>query len=366
MSKRDYYEVLGVSKNADKKQIKKAYRTLAKEYHPDRNKAADAETKFKEVQEAYDVLSDEDKKKAYDQFGHAGAQGFGSGGFGGGGYQGNMGFEDLNDIFSQFFGQDVDFGFGGMGGRRERARSGQSRGSDIEATISVPFMEAVFGIEKTLTYKRKVTCQSCSGNGSKDGKNLKKCSRCEGRGYINHLQSTFLGTIQTQVLCPVCSGVGEEIEKVCDNCNGKGINDFEDNFKIKIPQGIPDGVTLRFRGKGNAGAKGGPSGDLFVNIEVEAHDSFERRGDDIYMEKEIDIVTATLGGEIQIPTVNEAVTLKIPNGTQSHKIFKLSGKGAPKFHGSGNGDQYIKIIVKTPENLSREQRRLWEELKAVS
>lgn len=366
MAKRDYYEVLGVSKSADKKEIKKAYRKLAKEYHPDRNKAPEAEAKFKEVQEAYDVLSDDDKKRAYDQFGHAGTQGFGGGGYGGfggaGGFQGNMDFEDLNDIFSQFFGQDM--GFGGTG-RRQAQRNGQSRGSDIEATITLPFTEAVFGIEKTLTYKRTVTCDVCSGNGSKDGKSLKKCKRCEGQGYINHIQNTFLGAIQTQVVCPVCSGTGQEIEKTCDKCHGKGINEIKEDFKIKVPQGIPDGVTLRFRGKGNAGQKGGPSGDLFVNIEVEAHETFERRNDDIYMETEIDVVTATLGGEMEIPTVHENVTLKIPAGTQSHKVFKLSGKGAPKFRGDGNGDQYVKIIVKIPEKLSNQQRQLWEQLRSI-
>lgn len=365
MAKRDYYEVLGVSKNADKKEIKKAYRKLAKEYHPDRNKAEDAETKFKEVQEAYDVLSDEDKKKAYDQFGHAGTQGFGSGfgGFGNGGFQGNVDFEDLNDIFSQFFGQDADFGgFGGFG-RRERRGSAQTRGSDIESTIILTFNEAVFGVERTLTYKRQTTCNVCDGNGAKNGTSIKTCPRCSGRGYINHVQSTFLGTIQTQVACPDCNGEGQIIEEVCTNCNGRGQIEKTEDFKIKIPQGIPDGVTLRFRGRGNAGKKGGPYGDLFINIEVEAHEVFERRNDDIYMEKEIDVVTATLGGEIEIPTVKENVKLKIPSGTQSHKVFKLSGKGAPKFRGNGNGDQYIKIIVKTPEKLTREQRKLWEQLK---
>lgn len=369
MNKRDYYEVLGISKNADKKEIKKAYRALAKEYHPDRNKAADAEEKFKEVQEAYEILSDEDKRKAYDQFGHAGTQGFGGSGgfsgFGGGNYGSNVNFDDLNDIFSQFFGQDVDFGFGGFG-RRERPTRGQARGSDIEATVSIPFNDAVFGADKTLRYKRKVNCSDCSGNGSKNGKSIKDCVRCSGRGYINHIQSTFLGTIQTQAVCPECSGSGHVIDILCPTCNGKGNIEKEEDFKIKIPQSIPDGVTLRFKARGNAGSKGGPAGDLFVNIEVESHEIFERRGDDIYMEQEIDVVTATLGGEIKIPTVDKDILLKIPTGTQSHKIFKLTGKGAPRFRGSGFGDQYIKIVVKIPEKLSHSQKKLWEELRTLN
>lgn len=369
MNKKDYYEVLGVTKGADKKEIKKAYRKLAKEFHPDRNKASDAEEKFKEVQEAYEVLSDEDKRKAYDQFGHAGTQGFGGaggfGGFGGGGFQGNVDYQDINDIFSQFFGQGVDFGFGGFG-RREAQRNGQTRGNDIEGTITITFNDAIFGTEKTFTYRRKSTCDKCNGNGAKNGTSIKSCSKCGGKGYVNHIQSTFLGSIQTQVVCPECGGDGQVVQETCEKCNGKGNIETDEDFKIKIPHGIPDGVTLRFKGRGQAGNKGGPAGDLFINIEVEAHEVFERRGDDIYMEKEIDVVTATLGGEIEIPTVEEKVKLKIPQGTQSHKVFKLTGKGAPKFRGSGNGDQYIKVIVKIPEKLTREQKQLWEELKNIS
>ncbi len=369
MQKKDYYEVLGVSKGADKKEVKKAYRKLAKEFHPDRNKASDAEEKFKEVQEAYEVLSDEDKRKAYDQYGHAGTQGFGGaggfGGYGSGGFQGNVDYQDINDIFSQFFGQGVDFGFGGFG-RRESQRNGQTRGNDIEGTIGISFNDAIFGTEKTFTYRRRANCNACGGNGAKNGTSIKSCAKCSGKGYVNHIQATFLGSIQTQAVCPECNGAGEVIKEVCEKCSGKGNIETDEDFKINIPHGIPDGVTLRFKGRGHAGNKGGPAGDLFINIEVETHEEFERRGDDIYMEKEIDVVIATLGGEIEIPTVKEIVKLKIPEGTQSHKVFKLTGKGAPKFRGSGNGDQYIKIIVKIPEKLSNEQKDLWKKLREVS
>ncbi|KXK26937.1 MAG: Curved DNA-binding protein [candidate division WS6 bacterium OLB20] len=298
MAKRDYYNILGIDKSADKKQIKSAYRKMAKELHPDRNKAADAEEKFKEVQEAYEVLSDDQKRAAYDRFGHAGTSGFGGGGFNAGGFDfsgsgfdfgsaGGMDFGSIEDIFEQFFG-------GGFGGMRNRPR----RGQDIGVRIQLSFKEAVFGVEKEISYKR---------------------------------------------------GFPEEGEK-------------SETMKVKVPGGIPDNAILRFQGKGHGGFNGGPPGDLLVNIEVEVDDRFERRGHDIYMDAEIDIYTAVLGGTLDVETVHGKTTLKVPAGIQSETVLRLKEKGGPKLRGNGNGDQYVRIIVKVPAKLSRQQRELWEQL----
>lgn len=356
MTKRDYYDVLGISKTADKKEMKKAYRKLVKEYHPDKNSAADAEEKFKEVQEAYETLGDTQKRKAYDQYGHAGTQGFGGfGGFGGGGQQ-YAGAEDINDIFNQFFG-------GQRGGRQQRQRD--TSGDDLEINVDLSFEEAIFGIEKNLKYKRKKPCSPCKGGGAKDGTSWKSCERCNGQGVISQVQQTFLGQIRTQSVCPLCNGKGKEVDEKCNKCSGQGYNEVEDDFKIEIPKGIPDGVTLRFRERGEASVYGGPAGDLFVNIEVSPHESFERRGDDIYLEKEISVISATLGESIEVPTVHGSVTMKIPAGTQPGKVFRLSEKGGPKFRGNSNGDQYVKITVIVPKKLSKEARKKWEELKSL-
>ncbi len=364
MAKRDYYEVLGVDKKASKEQIKKAYRKLAKEYHPDRNKESNAEEKFKEIQEAYETLYDDQKRSAYDQYGHAGTQGFGGTGAGYGGFGGfdNMsGFGNINDIFEQFFGN----GFGGFSTGGGRTGSSAVRGADIEANFTINFDEAVFGVEKTLQYERKIICDKCNGNGSKNGSSFEKCSNCNGTGTVTNVQQTFLGTIQTRAACHVCNGTGKRIKEKCDKCNGEGRITETEKFKVKIPPGIPDGVTLRFKDRGNAGKNGGHYGDLFINIEVKPHERLERRGDDIYLEQNIDVLTAVLGGEVQIPTVNGEVTLKIPKGTQHGKVIKLSGKAGPKFRGKGNGDQYIKILIDIPTKLSRDQEKLWKELAEI-
>lgn len=354
MNKRDYYEILGISKSADKKQIKSAYRELAKKYHPDKNSEPGAEDKFKEVQEAYDILMDDEKRKAYDQFGHAGTQGFG--GFGGqNSYGGFGGFEDMSDIFSQFFGQ----GFGGFSSSMDRRNH---RGSDIEVTMEVPFMDAVFGKDEEITYKRKVPCDSCSATGAKHGTSYKACTNCGGRGVVTRIQNTFIGRIQTQAACEVCYGIGQMIDERCEDCNGEGYSIKNDNLKIKIPSGIPSGVTIKFTGKGNAAGNGGRTGDLYVNIEVLPDDYFERNENDIYSSVEISPALATLGGSVEVRTVHGSVTLKIPPSTQPGKIFKLSGKGGPKFKGHGNGDQYVKTIVRIPEKLSKEQKEIWQKL----
>jgi molecular chaperone DnaJ len=373
MAKRDYYEVLGVSKGADKSAIKKAYRKLAKEKHPDRNKAADAEAQFKEVQEAYEVLSDERKRSAYDQYGHAATQGFGGGGtsgyggFGGaggfGGFGADSGFsnEDLSDIFSQFFGN----GFGGFGRAGGASAASGTRGADIEATLTIDFDEAVFGKYKTISYMRKTTCDGCNGTGAASAKAYKTCETCKGHGQVTRIQQTFLGSIQTTAPCPTCGGRGKNITEFCKKCAGEGRVEKEEDFRIKIPPGIPDGVTLRFASKGNAGKNGGNFGDLYITIEVEAHPTLERRGNDIYTTASIDPTLAALGGEIEIDSVRGKIDLKIPPGTQPGKIFRLSDKGGPKFKGEGNGDQYVQIDVAIPEKLSRKQRDLWEQLAAI-
>ncbi len=360
MEKRDYYEILGITKSADKAEIKKAFRKLAKLKHPDRNKSENADQEFKELQEAYEILSDENKRKAYDQYGHAGTQGFG-GNAGYGGFNGQSGFEgysDLGDIFSQFFGQD----FGGFGFSGSQQRASNTRGADIEAVLRIDFEEAVFGKYKTISYKLKNKCQNCDGLGAESPKDVKTCDTCKGSGRVTNIQRTFLGTIQTASVCPTCSGSGRIITKACRKCSGDGRVDSEENFKIKIPPGIPDGVTLRFTGRGNAGKKGGTAGDLYLTIEVEPDKELERRGDDIYSTINIDVHTAVLGKEIEIRSVRGDMTLEIPSGTQPGKIFRLSGKAGPKFRGKGNGDHYVQVNVKVPEKLNRTQRKLWEEL----
>lgn len=360
--KRDYYEVLGLSKSASKDEIKKSYRKLAKQYHPDRNKAPDAETKFKEVQEAYEVLSDDQKKAAYDQYGFAGTQAFNNGGFGGQGFGGFQSTDlgDLEDLLGNFFGS----GFGGFGGSSFGKRSQKSSGSDLEVTLKLSFMEALFGVEKNIEYQRDETCKTCSGTGAKNG-NYKTCSECGGRGQTVQVQRTILGSMQMVSTCRTCGGSGKEISEKCETCHGKGIKKVTDNFKIKIPAGIPDGVTLRFTGRGDAGEKGGSYGDLYVQIDVSSHAFFERKGNDIYLTKHIDVPTAVLGDVVKVPTVHGEVKMKIMPGTQSGTVIRLKNQGGPLFRGRGNGDQYVKIIVDIPTKLNREEKKLWEELKGI-
>lgn len=358
MSKRDYYQVLGVSKNSSKDEIKKAYRSLAKELHPDKNKSSDAETKFKEVQEAYEVLSDDQKKSAYDQYGFAGANAFNNSGSQSGfsGFQGDMGgFEDL---LGNFFGSS----FGGFGGSSSSNFSRDSRGSDLEVSLKLEFQDAIFGAEKSILYNRNIRCTKCSGSGAKNGK-TKTCKTCDGKGKVMQVQNTLLGRMQMVNTCPTCSGSGQVIEDKCDVCKGNGLLAKKEEFKLKIPAGIPDGVTLKFKDQGNFGRNGGDAGDLYVTVEVKSNAVLERKGDDIYMDKSIDVVTAVLGGEVTIPTVHGEVLVSVPAGTQSEQVLRLKGKGGPKFRGSGNGDQFVKIIVKIPQKLSGKEKKIWEELK---
>ncbi len=357
MAKRDYYDVLGVDKNASERDIKKAYRKLAKQYHPDRNKDEGAEEKFKEAQEAYEVLADKQKREAYDQYGFAGTQAFGGAGsgFGAQGFDfGDLeGFGDLGDLFGSFFG-------GGFGGSTAAGR--QSRGTDLQVSVQIDFLDAVFGTSEKISYDRQRTCAVCNGNGAEAG-NFQTCITCGGRGKVAQVRSTMFGQIQTVTTCPTCAGTGQEITKACHRCQGEGREKVVEEFEIKVPAGVPDGATLRFPGKGNAPRLGGVAGDLYVSIEVNPHESLEKRGDDIYLDLEIDVTDAVLGAEVEIPTVHGILKMKIPAGTQPGKVLKLSGKGGPKFRGSGNGDQYVRLLVKVPTKLTGKQSQLWQQLR---
>ncbi len=355
MSKRDYYEVLGVSKTASKDEIKKAYRKLSKKYHPDINKEADAADKFKEIKEAYEVLSDDQQRSRYDQFGHTDPnQGFG-GGFGGD--FGGSGFGGFEDIFSTFF--------GGSGGRR-RDPNAPRQGADLQYTMSVSFEDAVFGKETTIEIPREENCGTCHGSGAKPGTKAETCSHCQGSGQINVEQNTPFGRIVNRTTCRHCGGTGKFIPNKCGTCSGTGKVKKRKKISIKIPAGIDDGQQLRVSGQGEPGVNGGPSGDLYVVFHVKEHEFFERDGDDIYCEIPLTFVQAALGDEIMVPTLHGKVQLKIPAGTQSGTKFRLRGKGVANVRGYGQGDQHIIVKVITPKKLSEKQKDLLREFAEVS
>lgn len=362
MTKRDYYEVLGVSKDAKKEDIKRAYRRLVKKYHPDVNKEADAEEKFKEIQEAYEVLSDDAKRQAYDQYGHAGTQGFDPRSGNGGGFDYTYGGApfDMGDIFNTFFGGSdfgFDFGFGQQTARRQRV----SRGEDIRYRMRFTFEEAMKGGEFNVRIKRKVKCSQCNGTGSSTGKR-KTCDVCKGTGRERRLQNSFLGQISVMTECSKCGGLGTIPESVCSKCGGTGLESKTEDMKIKIPAGAYDGMVLRFREGGNA-ALDGEYGDLYIELEVEPSEKFDRRGNDLYSVESIPIHTAVLGGTVEVETIDGKVKLKIPAGTQPGTIFKIKGKGAPILRKeNARGDLYVKVNVDIPKRLKKEEKRLWEEL----
>lgn len=365
MEKRDYYEVLGVDKKATQSELKKAYRNLVKKYHPDSNKDDGAEEKFKEVQEAYEILSDESKRSAYDQYGHAGTAGFnpGAGGYSDfSGFDGNTPF-DMGDIFSSFFGggnSGFDFGFGNSSGRRQA-----QGGADIRYRVRLKFDEAMEGGEYEIKVQRDETCEHCEGSGSEDGK-VETCSVCHGSGQERQVRNTILGQIAVMGVCSKCHGTGKSIKKACKVCGGTGVNASTEKVKVKIPAGAYDGMILRFRGGGNAGNNGSAHGDLYVEIEVETSSKFERRGNDIYSDVDIPIYMAVLGGKVDVDTVAGNVVLKIPNGTQSGSIFRLKGKGAYILNGEGKrGDHYVRINIHVPARLNRKEKELWEELSKI-
>lgn len=357
MSKRDYYEVLGVSKTANADEIKKAYRKLAIKYHPDKNPGdKEAEEKFKEAAEAYDVLSNADKRARYDQFGHnMGSQGFGGGA---GGFS-------MEDIFSQF-GDIFGGGFGGAwgsatGGRSSRNR--QRRGSDLRIKVKLTLEEIAKGASKTLKIPTYVKCQSCDGTGAKDGKAFATCSTCNGSGTIVQTQRTILGTMQTQAVCPHCEGSGKTITEKCPQCNGEGVERKEQTVSFDIPAGVSEGMILTVKGKGNAPRRGGINGDLLVVIEEIEHPELTRDGNDVIYNLMLDIPTATLGGSAEVPTITGHARVKITPGTQPGKVLRLRGKGLPSPDGYGVGDQLINIMVYIPENLTANEKAKIESLK---
>ncbi|MFS0689788.1 molecular chaperone DnaJ [Sporosarcina sp. 179-K 8C2 HS] len=353
MSKRDYYEVLGVPKTASKEDIRKAYRKLSKQYHPDLNKEAGAEEKFKEVTEAFEILSDEKKRANYDQFGHADPnQGFGGfGGFSGGSADG-FGFED---IFSTFFG----------GGTRRRDPNAPRKGDDLQYSMTIDFMEAVFGKETEIELPREETCDTCSGTGAKKGTPVNTCSHCGGSGQISITQNTPLGQMVNRRACPQCQGSGKIIPEKCETCHGAGRVTKRKKIKVTIPAGVDDGQQLRVSGQGEAGINGGPAGDLYIVFRVKDHDRFIREGDDIYLEVPITFPQLALGDEIEVPTVTGNVKLKIPAGTQSGTNFRLRGKGVKNVHGHGIGDQHVIIKAITPKKMTEKQKELLREFASI-
>jgi molecular chaperone DnaJ len=343
MAKRDYYEILGVSKGIDAKELKKAYRKLAMKYHPDRNPDdKDADAKFKEATEAYEILGDEKKRAAYDQYGHAGVDpNAAGGGFGGGG--GNF-----SDVFGDVFG-DI-FGGGGGGGRR----GGPQRGSDLRYTMDLSLEEAVRGIEKKIRVPTLTSCDPCGGSGAKPGTKPKTCGTCGGAGQVR-MQQGFFSVQQT---CPSCRGQGTMIDDPCNSCHGRGVKEETKTLSVKIPPGVDTGDRIRLSGEGEAGAMGGPAGDLYVQVSVREHELFHRDGRNLYCDVPISIVDAALGGELEIPTLDGRVKLKIPAETQSGKLFRLRGKGVTPVRGGAAGDLLCRVQVETPVNLNSNQKEL--------
>ncbi|MHA6260366.1 molecular chaperone DnaJ [Sporosarcina sp. CAU 1771] len=351
MSKRDYYEVLGIAKGASKDEIRKAYRSLSKKYHPDLNKADDAVEKFKEVTEAYEVLSDETKKDNYDRYGHVDPnQGFG--GFGGGGGADNFGFED---IFSTFFG----------GNARRRDPNAPRKGNDLQYSMTIEFMEAVFGKETEIEVPKEETCDTCDGSGAKKGTSPTTCTHCGGSGEISVTQDTPLGRMVNRRACHHCQGTGKIIPEKCTTCRGAGKVTNRKKIKVTIPEGVDDGQQLRVSGQGEPGVNGGPAGDLYIVFRVKAHERFIREDDDIYLELNLSYPQAALGDEIEVPTVQGNVKLKIPAGTQTGTRFRLRGKGVKNVHGRGIGDQHVIAKVVTPKKMTEKQKELMREFAAI-
>lgn len=357
--KRDYYEILSVSKSATVEEIKKAYRKVAMQYHPDRNPGDKAaEDKFKEAAEAYEVLSDSDKKAQYDRFGHAGVGGR-SGGFGGGGM-------NMDDIFSQFgdvFGEDI-FGsfFSGAKGRSGGGRGRGTRGSNLRVKIKLNFEEIANGTTKTIKVKKYVGCTTCNNTGAKDKGGVQTCSTCGGTGQVRKVQNTFLGQMQTVTTCSSCNGEGTTISNKCTSCKGEGRVYGEETVNIDIPAGVQEGIQLSMSGKGNAGERGGPPGDLIILIEEESHPELQKEGLNVVFDLHISFTDAVFGTQLEVPTIDGKAKIKIPPGTQSGKIFRLKGKGFPAINSYERGDEMIHVNVWTPQNVSNEEKALLEKL----
>lgn len=348
MAKQDYYDILGVPRGASEDEIKKAYRRLARKYHPDVNHEPGAEEKFKEINEAYRILSDPEQKAKYDQFGHAAFEngGMGQGGFGGFDGFGGFGFDDLGDIFSSFF------------GGTSRASNRPQRGSDLRYEMTIEFEEAAFGIEKTIEIPRTEICPHCHGNQAEPGTPIKTCPDCNGTGQQRLVQQTPFGQIQTSRTCSRCQGQGKTFEKPCTECQGQGRVRKMRRINVKIPAGIDDGQIVRLSGQGEAGTRGGPAGDLQIIVRVKPHKIFKRQGNNVICEVPITFVQAALGDEIEVPTLEGSVKMKVAEGTQSGKIFRLRGKGIQDVRGYGRGDQLVQIKVVTPTKLTSRQKEL--------
>ena len=356
--KRDYYEVLGIEKGASEEEIKKAFRKMALKYHPDRNQGdKEAEEKFKEVNEAYSVLSDPEMKKKYDMFGFAGVDPTANAGQQGGYTQWTQGgFDgmDFGDIFGDFFG-------GGFGGSTRR-RNAPTKGRDIQHSLKITFEEAAFGTTKTINVRKYVKCEKCQGSGAAPGTQKRTCSRCGGTGQVQTVRSTLFGQVQTASTCPECNGTGSVIDTPCPDCRGTGQVMKNIKIEVKIPAGVDEGSVLPIRGQGEPGRNGGPSGDLFVVLAVAPHKLFEREGNDLYLDIPISFTQAALGDEITVPTLEGKVSYKVPAGTQPGTVFRLKGKGVADVHGGRKGDLYVKVSLEVPTKLNSEQKKIIKEM----
>ena len=359
MADKDYYKILGVERNATKEEIKKAYKRLAKKYHPDISKEPDAEKKFKEINEAASVLGDDEKRTKYDQYGSTydqmAGKGFDASDFGFSGF-GDFGSFDFEDIFERFFG-------GGFQGSRAR-RSG--RGADLRYDIEISLEEAARGTEKEIVLQKNEKCSRCEGSGAKSKADIKMCPQCNGRGAVKQTRRTPFGMFATTTTCPKCRGAGEYIKEECPVCDGTGLVNKTKKIKISIPAGAENGTNLRISGEGEAGQRGAGSGDLYVVVHVKEHDVFSRQGDDLYVNVKISFVTAALGGEIEVPTIDGKARLKIPAGTQSNTVFRLKGKGIPYLHGHGSGSEYVEVIIDVPKKLTTKQKNILRQFEKES
>ncbi len=351
-NKRDYYEVLGVSRGATEDEIKKAFRRLAKQYHPDANKEQEAEARFIEINEAYEVLSDTQKRGMYDRFGHAGV----SNGTGAAGFNGDFGFSSINDLFETFF----------AGTTTSQRRTGAQRGADLRYDLTITFEEAVFGCQKDIELPRWENCASCHGSGAQPGTSTARCSACQGTGEIRRVQQSIFGQFVNVTMCERCRGEGRVITTPCEKCRGQGRVRNNRRVKVNIPAGVDDGINVRVTGEGEVSSRGGTPGNLYVILTVKPHPFFKRSGNDIIYELPISFTQAALGAEVEVPTVdNKNSMLKIPPGTQSGRSFRLKNMGVPVVHSSARGDQHVTVKVVTPTNLSAEEKRLFEELERM-
>ena len=362
MAKRDYYEVLGVERNANADEIKKAYRKAAVKYHPDKNPGdKEAEEKFKEAAEAYDVLSNPDKRARYDQFGHAGMEG-GAGGYGGGGFGGGFTMEDIFRNFGDIFGGHFGGGFGGFGGGGSRSGRKVNRGSDLRVKVRLSLKEIAEGCTKRIKITKQIACDQCGGSGAKDSNSYSTCPNCNGAGYTIETVNSFFGRAQTQRVCPTCGGEGKVITSPCSKCRGEGVVRGEEVVEIRIPAGVAEGMQLSVSGKGNAARHGGISGDLLVVIEEEPNDLLIRDGSDLLHNLKIPVTTAILGGEVEVPTIDSKARIKIAAGTQAGKVLRLKGKGLPELNGYGRGDILVIVDIVIPTKLTSEEKKLLEKL----